>query len=434
MTRLLSLVLVATAATAPLAGQARAPDTSSRFQTQADDYTRYELLAPGSAKFRILYEVTATTSGATHFFNPIRKGSIASDERVVDRMTGEPLVFDVVGGELARAGGVRNADTTTQYIRVRLARPVPKDGEARVLIDKTYYDPKSYYEEGGLLVFARPLGIRRNAIVLPAGYEVVSCNVPSQVIEEADGRIAISFWNTLPAEAPLIIKARPGRGRRSAERGGADVGRDVTTVRTVVPVSPPTRPPSPAAPPATLSERAHQDREIVYFLQQPETHAFDLYHDYTESRPGVDTYLNVVRAGSAVSRPAARLLDTGDELKWEILQGDAITRAKLDVPEVTAKTQVVVFHFPPVKPNGSVRIRMFETYTDSARYRLDGETLVWDRSFGRPANAVVLPAGWYVTNSAIPATVSELADGRLRLDFINPRPDEIAVYLTARRR
>ena len=37
-----------------------------------------------------------------------------------------------------------------------------------------------------------------------------------------------------------------------------------------------------------LDERAHQDREIVYLLQQPETHAFSLYHDYTESRPGVE--------------------------------------------------------------------------------------------------------------------------------------------------
>ena len=77
---------------------------------------------------------------------------------------------------------------------------------------------------------------------------------------------------------------------------------------------------------------------------------------------------------------------------------------------------------------------MYETYTDSARYRLDGDMLVWDRSFGRPANAVVLPAGWYVTNSTIPATVSETADGRVRLDFINQRPDEIDVFLTARRR
>jgi hypothetical protein len=39
-----------------------------------------------------------------------------------------------------------------------------------------------------------------------------------------------------------------------------------------------------------------------------------------------------------------------------------------------------------------------------------------------------------LTNSSIPATVSALPDGRIRLDFINPRPDEIAVLITARRR
>ena len=51
-------------------------------QTQEDDYTRYELLAPDTAQFRILYEVTATTPGAKFFFNAIRKGSVATDERV----------------------------------------------------------------------------------------------------------------------------------------------------------------------------------------------------------------------------------------------------------------------------------------------------------------------------------------------------------------
>ena len=95
---------------------------------------------------------------------------------------------------------------------------------------------------------------------------------------------------------------------------------------------------------------------------------------------------------------------------------------------------VVVFHFAPVKAGESVRLRMSETYTDSARYTLVGDELVWDRSFGRPANAVVLPAGWLLTNSSIPATVSTLPDGRVRLDFVNPRPDEIAVLITARRR
>jgi hypothetical protein len=77
---------------------------------------------------------------------------------------------------------------------------------------------------------------------------------------------------------------------------------------------------------------------------------------------------------------------------------------------------------------------MFETYTDTARYKLVGDELVWDRGFGRPANAVVLPSGWVLTNSSVPATVSTLPDGRVRLDFINPRLDEIQVLITARRR
>jgi len=73
-------------------------------QTDADAYTRYELLAPGSAKFRIIYEVTATTPGAAYYFNPIRQGSIATDESVLDRASGKPLRFDVVGAKDARAG------------------------------------------------------------------------------------------------------------------------------------------------------------------------------------------------------------------------------------------------------------------------------------------------------------------------------------------
>src|SRR6201989_3655431 len=50
-------------------------------QTEQDEYTRYELLAPDTASFKIDYEVTATTPGARAFWNPIRKGSVASDER-----------------------------------------------------------------------------------------------------------------------------------------------------------------------------------------------------------------------------------------------------------------------------------------------------------------------------------------------------------------
>ena len=184
-----------------------------------------------------------------------------------------------------------------------------------------------------------------------------------------------------------------------------------------------------------LNERGHQDRDIVYFLQQPETHSFDLYHDYTESRPGTDKYLNVVRKGSRASKPSARILDTGERLTAETLRGDAIARASLDIGEpVQPDSEVVVIRFPPVEKGKSIRLRISETYTDEKSYRLDGEQLVFDRSFGRPRNAVVLPAGWYLTISSIPAVVTQTEDGRIRLDFVNPRPDEIAVLIQARRR
>ncbi|HEY3570200.1 MAG TPA: hypothetical protein VGP73_19865 [Thermoanaerobaculia bacterium] len=187
-----------------------------------------------------------------------------------------------------------------------------------------------------------------------------------------------------------------------------------------------------------LSERAHQDRTIVYFLQPPEIHSFDLYHDYTESRPGVDRYLNVVRTGSAASKPSARVLDTGETLRVETVKADDLLKAGLHPGETTeelpAGSEVVVAHFPPVPPGGSVRLRISETYTDPKSYRLDGDELVFDRSFGRPRNAVVLPAGWYLTASSIPAMVSETPDGRIRLDFVNPRNDEIDVLIKARRR
>ena len=178
-------------------------------QTEADEYTRYEMLGPGTGRFHILYEVTATTPGATVFFNPIRKGSVATDERVRDRLNGKLLDFSIVGGREAKAGGLADADPDERYIAVQLPRPVPADGgEVRLLIEKTYQDPKSYVVEAEDVVFTRSLGIKRNAVVLPAGYELVACNVPAQVATEDDGRIAVSFVNPFPGPAAVVIKGR----------------------------------------------------------------------------------------------------------------------------------------------------------------------------------------------------------------------------------
>src|SRR5689334_13439899 len=74
-----------------------------------DAYTRYELLAPETASFKIIYDVTAVTPGAKYFFNPIRKGSEASDESVIDLMTGAQLKFQQVSGAEAKEAGLTNA-------------------------------------------------------------------------------------------------------------------------------------------------------------------------------------------------------------------------------------------------------------------------------------------------------------------------------------
>jgi hypothetical protein len=75
---------------------------------------------------------------------------------------------------------------------------------------------------------------------------------------------------------------------------------------------------------------------------------------------------------------------------------------------------------------------MAETYTAAESYRLDGDELVFDRSLGRPRNSVVLPPGWYVTACSIPAVITQTPDHLTRLDFVNGRPDSIAVLIKGR--
>ncbi|MFY9820108.1 MAG: hypothetical protein WAM82_01925 [Thermoanaerobaculia bacterium] len=190
--------------TAPVS-ERRSPEV----RREADEYTLYELLDPDSSQFHILFEVTAITPGATAYFNPIRKGSTASGESVRDRATSQPLQFEVVSGEEARKSGLPEGDLATDYIRVHLPHPVPPDGGIRLMIEKTYKDAKSYAREGpDRIVFSRTLGIRRNAIVLPAGYELISCNYPSQIVAGGDGRIQVSFMHPGPDAVPLVLKAR----------------------------------------------------------------------------------------------------------------------------------------------------------------------------------------------------------------------------------
>ena len=179
--------------------------------TRADDeFTLYDLLAPETHQFAIVYEVTATREGARFYLNPIREGSVASDERVVERRNGRTLRFEVVTGKQAKEAGLlgANARDESRFIKVELPEPVPKGAQTRLRIFKTYTDPRSYLVEGDRIVFDRGLGIRRNAVLLPAGYELVGSSVPAMVTTEADGRVKVSFFNDRDDQLPVRVVGR----------------------------------------------------------------------------------------------------------------------------------------------------------------------------------------------------------------------------------
>jgi hypothetical protein len=400
-------------------------------QTQTDDYTRYELQAPGSAAFRIYYDVSATTGGAPFYFNAIRAGAEEEVHGVTDLMTGRALDWRVVDASQARAAGMSNAGTGGRYIQVTLARRVPEGGQARIRIDKTYRDTASYFMAGDRLVFDRSLGITRNSVVLPLGWELVRVNYPSQVAAEDDGRIRVSFMNRGPAAVPYRVEAtrRPAATVSAGTRPARPQADAAGSPEESIPV------PTSARVDYSFTERAFEDRDITYFLQQPQTHAFSLFHDYTEKRPGVDRYINVVRGGSRSSNPSAVILDTGKRLVVETLRGNQITARGVDPGSpVTPDLEVVAIFFDPVPRGGSVRLRITETYTDPGRYVRNGDELVWDRSFGRARNTVILPEGWYLTANSVPAVVDQTEDGLIRLRYINDRPGEIQVFVKARQR
>ncbi len=191
----------------------------------ADTYTRYELLAPETHQFKIYYEVTETRAGARFHFNQIREGSEASDESVIDVATGKPLKFEVVSGTQAKADSpAENFSPTAKYIKVYLTHPIPERGEYRLAIIKTYKDDKSYYSEGDQIVFKRPLSIPRNSVVLPLGYEIVSCSVATQVLREADGRLKLAFVNAgSGGSLEVAIRAKKLKSVPPAVVGGSSL-------------------------------------------------------------------------------------------------------------------------------------------------------------------------------------------------------------------
>src|SRR5581483_10730310 len=112
-------------------GSLRPTPPVTRLFTQ-DAYTEYAILAPGSEEFRIKFLPEETRAGATELVNATRGGSEGSDIEVYDPRTGKPLKFTY-----------QEEGTDTHAIHAQLPIPVPAGGVGRVLIYKTYKDPRT---------------------------------------------------------------------------------------------------------------------------------------------------------------------------------------------------------------------------------------------------------------------------------------------------
>ncbi len=186
---------------------------------------------------------------------------------------------------------------------------------------------------------------------------------------------------------------------------------------------------------AAQMHRAEQDREIHYWLLEPDSHQFRISHDFTVSRPGQKYVHSFVRKGSVVTKSIVIDLNTGKQLETYNVTGKSVNALGYYPTPTEPDTVVVQANLDHALAQGeSVRVRVIETYTDPVGYKTSGYELVWDRTLGRPFNDVALPQGWMLTSVSVPAIVSLDAEGRVLCRFTNPRNDEIHVVLKARRR
>jgi hypothetical protein len=183
------------------------------------------------------------------------------------------------------------------------------------------------------------------------------------------------------------------------------------------------------------THRAEQDREIRYWLLDPQTHQFKISHDFNVTRVGQKSVHSFVRKGSIVTESQIFDLDTGEKLKTYNVSGKSVNALgyyPTPVADDSVAVEAELSH--PIAEGGSVRVRVIETYTDPVGYKVEKGDLVWDRTLGRPRNEVTLPAGYMLVSSNVPAIVSLDSEGRILCRYNNPRNDELHVILKARPR
>lgn len=338
-------------------GSLRPTAPLTRLFTQ-DAYTEYAILEPGSESFRIRFLPEETRVGATELVNATRGGSEGSDIEVYDPRTGRPMPFTYAQDP---------NDPETHAIHAKLPIPVPEGGIGRVLIYKTYKDPRTYMMHNGDIVWVRSLSGYRLGVLLPKGFAFISSNVAAQMSTTSDGRLKLAFANPSGQSNPVTIHAR-------------------RTTATFAPT--------------TGDDMFFDDVKTIYDLGTPESHSITIDQSYSDYRKGatatLDSLLYLPMADAKVTD-----LDTAKPLP--------ITK--------TGNTASVALDVPITNDKQSAHLRLVGSLVDPG-YTLDKGELVFSRTLKGLRNTVVLPAGWEVSAVSQSATVGTY-NGRAFVALIN---------------
>ena len=341
-------------------GSLRPSAPVSRLFTQ-DAYTEYALLEPGSESFRITFLPEETRTGATELVNATRGGSEGSGIEVYDPRTGSPVKFTY-----AQSGN----DPESHAIRAQLPRPVPEGGIGRVLIYKTYKDPRTYMMSGKDIVWVRSLSGYRLGVILPKGYAFTSSNVAAHMTTTADGRLKLAFANPSGQANPVTIHAHP--------TGAAF--------------------PPPAA---KFDDVFFDDIKTTYDLGEAQTGGMAVEQIYSDYRKG-----------------ARARLDSLSYLPLEDLKVVDLDTAKPLTPVKERNVTYVPLEVPIVDDRQSAHLKITGTLKATG-YSLQRDQLVFDRVVKGLRNTVVLPGGWDVASVSQAATIGTDRTGRTFVSLIN---------------
>jgi hypothetical protein len=323
-----------------------------------DAYTEYAILAPGSEEFRIRFLPEEPRAGATELVNATRGGSEGSGIEVHDPRTGKPLKFTY-----QQEGN----DPENHAIHAQLPIPVPQGGVGRVLIYKTYKDPRTYMMHGDDIVWVRSLSGYRLGVLLPKGFAFTSSNVAAQLTTTPDGRLKLAFANPSGQSNPVTIHAR----RTSATFA-----------------------------PRNDTDMFFDDVKTLYDLDAPETGRMKVEQTYSDYRKGEKARLETL---SHLALQELRVIDLDTAKAFPTQKDGPATFVKLDVPIVDDKQ--------------SAHIKITGTLRDPA-YKLANGELVFDRTLHGLRNTVLLPAGWDVAAISQSGTIGT-HEGRSFVALIN---------------